>query len=210
VTVVSRRHLPALTVCLALTCAAVWTLALRAQRWERCADPAALADLLEVPGTATAAPGQWQLGDGNFLWVSGKLEPGPIGAFSYRMVRSDRASLLFTNWVSSIDFPMDPGEISSAQLDVDGDAVPIHVARAHVGSRTHVAVYLAVYDGRPVSSLLPHQIAAVPPQILHGTLPLTLYAVDGFSLPGDEALVEGPAREWLAGAWRRHREMCTP
>ena len=142
--------------------------------------------------------------------IDGKLAGGPQGTLSSRVVRSDRASLLLTNWVSAIEFPMDPGEIVSDALDVDGEAIPIQVARAHLGRSTHVAAFLAVHNGQPVHSVLARQLAMAPAQLVHGTLPLTLYAVDGFAFPGEEARVETPAREWLAAAWRRHREVCAP
>lgn len=202
------RFLPALSVCLVVGAAAVWTVALRDRRWDRCDDPAALANTLAIAGTDTAVPKPIGIKDGNFLWIHGKLQPGPIGAFSYRVVRSDRPALLQTNWVGTIDFPMDPGEISDERLSVDGLSVPIRIARSHFGQRTHVAATLSVYDRMPVASLLPQQLTTAPQQLVRGTLPLTLYVVDGFSLPGDEVQVEGPAREWLTAAWRRHREIC--
>ncbi|MEE2677448.1 MAG: hypothetical protein VX546_02595 [Myxococcota bacterium] len=207
---VDRRYLPALALCLAITSAIVWTQTVSARRWDPCTDPAALADLAAVPGTATTQPNRVHLTDGNFLWIDGKLAGGAQDALSARVVRSDRASLLLTNWVSAIEFPMDPGEIASDTLDVDGEAVPIQMARAHLGQVTHVAAFLAVYDGQPTRSVIARQIATAPEQLARGTLPLTLYAVDGFAPPGQEARVEGPAREWLAAAWRRHREVCNP
>ena len=209
-TAVSRRYLPALAVCLVLACAAVWIATLSARRWDRCADPAALADLSAVAGTARTADPRKMTKDGIFLWTHGALEPGPTGESSCRLVRSDRPALLLTNWVSTIQVPMDPDDITRLELDVDGESVPIQVARAHARGVTQVAVSLAIYDRSPVTSILGRQIATAAQQLVHGTLPLTLYTVDGFAHPGEEEQIEGPAREWLAAAWRRYREVCTP
>src|SRR5262249_22163959 len=128
--------------------------------------------------------------------------------FSVRALRSDLPSALAANWLASLRPPVDAVETAWRDLDVDGASVPIQEVSTVFPGDTHFAAALLVYHGRPARSVLAAQLATALPQLVHGTLPATMYIAEGIAHVGQEGLVIQPARAWLATAWRQHQSVC--
>jgi hypothetical protein len=136
----------------------------------------------------------------------------PVAGFPlrFRVVRSDRPFALFGNWFTTLDPPMDAAELDTVELPFEGGSIPIQEVRESSAGATHIAAALFVYDERPVGSLLHAQLQGIGQQLLRGTLPITMYVVDGLAPAEREDLVETPAQAWLLEVWKQHRMVCGP
>ena len=90
------------------------------------------------------------------------------------------------------------------------ERVTVRVATAALAHTLQLAVYLFVYDGRPVDSLLPRQIRTSFGQAVKGTMPLTFYIVGGRVPKHRASEAQDAAVEWVLAAWRHHRQVCGP
>jgi hypothetical protein len=205
----SGRFLAALLACLALGAVATWVLTLRAGRWETCRYPEEIRRAPAVAGAYTSIPTEKK--DGVFEITEQKItDPASRTPIHLVVARSDRPFSLFGNWFLKIRPPIDAVEMNSLTLQVDGEAVPLQEVRTASEGVTHLAIALFVADGRPVDSVLRPQLGRIGQQLVRGTLPLTMYAADGWAPVGQEDAIARALQAWLADAWKHHRRVCGP
>ena len=205
----SRRFLGALVACLALGAVAAWVLSVRTGRWETCRYPEEVRRAPSVAGAYTSIPAGKK--DGVFEITEQKItDPTSRTPIHLVVARSDRPFSLFGNWFLKIRPPIDAVEMNSLTLQVDGQAVPVQEVRTASEGVTHLAVALFVSDGRPIDSVLGSQLGRIGQQLVRGTLPLTMYAADGWAPVGQEDPIAKALQAWLADAWKHHRRVCGP
>ncbi|MEE9609018.1 MAG: hypothetical protein V3U03_14860 [Myxococcota bacterium] len=207
----STRHLPLFLLALTVAAVPVWANALSGKRWERCADPEALLDVSGVAGTRSVGEIVLRRPGAVFAALAGELEKQVwVEPLSFRLVRSDDATLLYNDWARWLRVPMDPDRLFTREELVAGERVTVRVATAALAHTLQLAVYLFVYDGRPVDSLLPRQIRTSFAQAVKGTMPLTFYIVGGRVPKHRASEAQDAAVEWVLAAWRHHRQVCRP
>jgi hypothetical protein len=205
----SERFLGALLACLALGALAAWVLLLRGGRWETCRYPEEIRRAPTFAGAYTAVPPEKK--DGVFEITERKTtDPASRTPVHLVVARSDRPFSLFGNWFLKIRPPIDAVEMSSIALEVDGETVPVQGVRTTSDGVTHLAVALFVSDGRPIDSAFGPQLNKLGQQLIRGTLPLTMYAADGWAPVGQEDAIAKSLQAWLADAWKHHRRVCGP
>jgi hypothetical protein len=206
-TPVSTRLVPA-ALPLALLAAVLVAFAERTdRRWDECRDPVALLDTDRIAGSHQERELTGRYGAGLFQFSDGRVEPA-LAWSRYQVIRSARPFDLQHEPLSSMRYPIVPDTTRLEWLDVDGTRVPIRLAYLQATDAVHLVGYLFVYDGEPVTSPLPRQLATALPQLVRGTRPLTLLRVDLMDAGSDPGRSERAARDWLASAWRAYREAC--
>lgn len=194
---------------LLVTAVLVWTVQLRAGRWEPAAHPEKIVMASEIPGTKTVHEKKTKKKDRViFDRYIGELET-PTGAASYQILRSDQPSELTWSWVLKLDRPLDPLDSWGESREVDGESIVVHWVEESIGSTKHFAASTEVLGCEPVQSLLASQIQSAPRQLLHGSLPLTVYVVEATVSRIEEEAVKQVASEWLGAAVSHHREVCS-
>jgi hypothetical protein len=207
-TLATRPLLPMLVLAAAAAVLVGWR-GLSGQRWEDCADPYALLDAGEVPGTRSAERIPPPPSGHAFALVRGELDAAPGGfPLVFRLVRSDHAAFLFDGWAGWLGLEWDPDRMTQHEVEVDGERVLVRVASRDTRQTEQVFAYLFVYAGSPVDGLLVRQLRTAPAQVVRGTLPITFYAAGGTVPDGAEADAEAAGVQWVIEAWRRHRDVC--
>ena len=208
-TPLSPRHLPLALGIVLVSGLVVGLNVFAARPWDDCRDPATLLDTGRIEGSFPQREVSSRYDRHVFQWSEGNVaaESGPA---RYAVVRSYRPTDLHQGPLQSLGSAFFPERTTREWVDVDGLRVPIGFAYLRIQDEVQVVGYLFAYQGRPVSTLLPRQLATVLPQLFRGTLPLTLYRVDDVGGSGETERIERLARTWLAAAWRAHREACQP
>lgn len=198
---------------LALLAIAVLAVALHgafAARFDPCADPAQLLHLAaygysyeveERPAVAEMPPQRW---------IDGKLPPAP-GASSlwFRVARADEPFAIFSQ--SFLMVPHLPGDqIEVRELRVGSDVLPVYRIYDDSLGDIRLTRYFFAQGVSPVAHPIASGIGRTWQQLVHGTLPVTAFAVsaaaDARTLPAVEAAQEA----WLSAVWSEFRRACGP
>jgi hypothetical protein len=207
----SRRYSGAALVLLGIAVVAVGLHRTRAARFDPCANPAQLFHLAayghdysigEHFGTGDAHPQQR---------IDGTVSPEGAGAraLAFRVTRSDEPFPIYNQTYLMVpSLPEDRTELR--ELLVGSDVLPVYRVFEDWRGDFRLTRYLFVLGVEPVRHLLWGGIAIGWQQLIHGTQPVTVFAVnaDGRteSLPATEAAAEA----WLSAAWSEFRRVCRP
>ena len=104
-------------------------------------------------------------------------------------------------------FPLDAaGEL--VEIDAGGTPLPVRWLEDSFEANLRVRAHFYAVDGRPVESPFAAGVSAAGRQLVHGALPVTLFAfrVEGRASARD-AMSEA-ARDWLREAWALHQRAC--
>jgi len=178
-----------------------------------CANPTQFLDFDAIPGTRVSQQRgvrehgkdfviQWTVGRVSAPQLSGPTEFGVVRSFDNQYVQLSPALALAA--------PLDVnGYVPTVHPVRAGDLeLPIHVIRKQVEGRERVVSYLFVYDGEPVRDPLRAQLASALPQLVSGTLPLTVLSTSVVvSVIGAETAQRVQER-WLISAWDHYRAAC--
>jgi len=203
------RQLPWLVAFLVLAAIPVSLVALRAERWDDCADPARLRDvggLLEGEPAGSQSPYRSPV----FQRSEGTLAGPGLHPLRYRIIRTDDPRRSYDQPTRFLKVPIDPERSVVRRVEASGGPIPVHIAYAHLGDTIRLVASLYVYDGRPVDSLLPMQLGSALAQLARGRRPMTLLQVDGFGPPELREQIEDRAIAWLVSSWSTYREICAP
>lgn len=197
-------------ITLALTLVAtgcVLSVTLRGGRWERASEPLQIADVRAIAGTESFE--RRKLGSDNLMfdWTFGSLA-SPGGELAYMVLRSDRPSTLAVSWVLKLKRTLDPLGAWVEEREIDDQTIDIHWIEESVGRGTHFAARSEVLGCDPLHSLLRSQLLTAPSQLVHGTLPLTVYVVEGTTSQVEKADAQQLVSNWLVEAVRHHRAVC--
>jgi hypothetical protein len=96
------------------------------------------------------------------------------------------------------------------ELEADGATLPVYWLEDSLESKFRLRAYFYAFEGRPVEHVFPAGVAAAARQLVHGTLPVTLFVVRAEGQVSASDAMRGAARDWLRAAWARHQEVCAP
>jgi hypothetical protein len=96
------------------------------------------------------------------------------------------------------------------ELRAGSEVLPAHRVFDDSLGEIRLTRYFLVQGVSPVAHLLPSGIASALPQLLHGTLPVTAFAVTGVADTETLSDVEAAEEAWLVAAWSDFRRACRP
>ena len=195
---------------LVVTLAIVWISEFRGDRWETCAQPDRLVDMLAIPKTLTSeirgAPREYTL---LFEWVVGELER-PGGDLDYQVMRSDQVMNHRLNWHLKLQRLYQPSSTWVEFVDIDGERLPIHWSKQPIEyGNEYLTARMDILGSEPVGVLLWDLLRTAPGQLVFGTIPITSYVVELAAKPEQEAVNRELATEWLEAVARRNRVACS-
>jgi hypothetical protein len=189
---------------------------LRPRRYDDCRHPDMLTLTLAIPGskpTPSAArhtpPPESRATPGDFpLWSQGEIE-NPEDARStlrFWMLRSFDPGAISPRGLIRGEF--DPESHEVRNIDTNAGVLPIHVAIDRTRKPSRVVAWAWAYEGQPTAELLPALLRAAPRRLLHGSVPVTLFLVDGAARDPDTGAVDGAATRWISEAWSHMARYC--
>ena len=144
--------------------------------------------------------------------LDGTLPPAVPGGGElwFRVVRADEPFPIYSkSFLITLLLPEDRSELR--ELRVGSDALPVHRVFDDSLGKIRLTRYYVVHGVRPVAHLLRSGIATAWQQLLHGTLPVTVFVVTGTAETAETLpAVEGAAEAWLSAAWSDFRAACRP
>lgn len=207
----ARRYGGAALAMLAIAVLAVALHGAFAARFDPCADPAQLLQLdaygrsyevEERPAVAEMPPQRW---------ITGQLPLAVTGAspLSFRVAHAEEPFAIFSRpYLMMPRLPDD--QIEVRELRVGPDVLPVY--RVFDDSLGDIALtrYFFAHGVSPVAHPIASGIGSAWQQLVHGTLPVTTFAVsvaaDAETLPAVEAAQEA----WLSAVWSEFRRACGP
>jgi hypothetical protein len=201
----ARRHGGATLALLAIAVLAVALHGAFAARFDPCVDPAQLFhldayghsyEIEERPPVAEMPPQRW---------IEGKL-PGTTQLW-FRVARADEPFAVFSQ--AFLMVPPLPGDrIERRELRVGSDVLPVYRIFDDSLGEIRLTRYFFAQGVSPVAHPIGSGIARAGEQLVHGTLPVTAFAVsaaaDAATLPAVEAAQEA----WLSAVWTEFRRAC--
>lgn len=187
----------------------VVAISLRDARWETCARPELLADVLAIPGTrSTDSEIRKDQSGLLFEWRVGTID-APVGLLSHQIQRSDRALDQSLNWSLKLQRPYQPTETWTERRSVDGEEVAIHwSAQPAENGQRYIVAHLDYVGGEPAASIFPTLLRRGVGQLFAGRLPLTMYIVEGLAREHQTPRLQQRATVWLEHVVRRNRRVC--
>ena len=199
---------------LALLAAAALALGLHrafAAHFDPCADPAQLLQL-DAYGHGFTVSDHLATGD----WypqrrVDGSLPPAVPGGSPlwFRVARAESPHPIYRPTFLIVTLlPEDRSELREQR--VGSDVLPVHRVFDDSLGEIRITRYVLVQGLSPVAHLLPSGIASALPQLLHGTLPVTVFVVTGIADTATLSAVEAAEEAWLSAAWSDFGRACRP
>jgi len=207
----SRRYSGAALVLLAIAMLAVARHRVVAARFDPCANPAQLFHLAayghdysigEHFGTGDVHPQQR---------IDGTVSLAPPGAraLAFRVTRSDEPFPIY-NQTYLIVPPLPEDRTELRELRVGSDVLPVYRVFDDWRGDFRITRYFFVLGVEPVRHPLSGGIAIAWQQLIHGTQPVTVFAVNGDGRTESLPAVEAAAEAWLSAAWSEFRRVCRP
>lgn len=212
----SARHARWLVLLLGMALLPILLEALQPRRYDDCRHPDMLTLTLAIPGSkptrsavgrAPAQPdGEGTHGDLT-LWTQGEIEnpEGGRNALRFWMIRSFDPSLSPRGVLSDA---FDPESHEVRAVETKMGVLPVHVAIDRTKSPSRVVAWAWAYDGQPTAELFPALLRAAPRRLLRGSVPVTLFLVDGAAHDPDTGAVDAAATQWISEAWSHMARYC--
>jgi hypothetical protein len=207
----ARHHSGATLALLAVAALALGLHRAFAAHFDPCADPAQLLHLDAYGDRFTVSE---HLGTGDWYpqqRVDGPLPPAvPRGSpLAFRMARAEAPYPIYSrSFLIVTVLPGDRNELR--ELRAGSEVLPAHRVFDDSLGEIRLTRYFLVQGVSPVAHLLPSGIASALPQLLHGTLPVTAFAVTGVADTETLSDVEAAEEAWLVAAWSDFRRACRP
>jgi hypothetical protein len=206
----SRRYSVAAIALIAIAVLAVALHAAFAAHFDPCADPAQLLRLdayghryrvEDRPAVAEMPPQRW---------VEGQLPAGPGGSpLWFRIARSDEPFAVFSQpFLMVTQLPEDLLEVR--ELRVGTDVLPIHRIFDDSLGEIRLTRYFFALGVAPVAHPISSGIGLAWQQLVHGTLPLTVFAVSATGDAQTLSAVEAAQEAWISAVWSAFRRACQP
>ncbi len=210
-TPISPRYLPALLGLLLLALAPLAYQAIAAPPMDDCRDAQALLAAGSIPGSEPD-PSPPELHHYLFARASGTfLSPGRgPDPLDFMILRSHRTEIAFDRPTRFLEKRFIPDRRELRQIETGEGPLPVHLFYRYHLAWVQVAAVVFAYDGRPVESLLPMQIATAPRQIRDGRLPITAMVASAVTPHRRGEEIEASAIAWATAAWEHHRKACLP
>jgi hypothetical protein len=189
---------------------------LRPRRYDDCRNPDMLTLTLAIPGSKptrpvlrrTPAQPDGEAADGDFtLWTQGEIEnpEDARNALRFWMIRSFDPSIS-PRGVLHGEFDPESHEVRAVETKMG--VLPVHVAIDQTKSPSRVVAWAWAYEGLPTAELFPALLRAAPRRLLRGSVPVTLFLVDGAARGPDTGAVDAAATQWISEAWSHVARYC--
>jgi hypothetical protein len=208
----SPRHARAVVALAAIAALPITWHALAAPITDDCRDPEALMSTEQI-GALSVIDRQPPLdGPLGVRRITGGLRVpgGDLYSMGFRVSRgftpSDYYGLLEVHDMDK-SFSLDAAGERIA-IDADGTALPVRWLEDTFERNFRVRAHFLVYDGRPIASPFAAGVATAGRQLVHGTLPVTMFAFHAAGPASARDAMRDAAREWLRAAWALQQRAC--
>lgn len=213
----STRHARWLVLLLGAALLPVVLEEVRPRRHDDCRNPDMLTLTLAIPGSKPTrsatrrAPAQPRGGASRedfTLWTQGEIE-NPVdarNALRFWMIRSYDPDAISPR--AYLEGEFDPEQHDVRELETKEGVLPVHVATDRTRNPVRVVAWAFAYDGRPTAELFPALLRAAPGRLLNGSVPMTLFLVDGAAHESDAETVDAAATRWISEAWSHMARFC--
>jgi len=175
---------------------------------EDCAHPDVLR-LRDAYGNATQDRELMRL-PSNKWWSAGavRVEGESSGLLRFGVLRSHRADTLYLRPHTYLMEGLEPENSEIVWIE-DGDArIPVQIVHDVTTRGVRMSAHLFVYRHEAVSDPLLAQLRGAIHGLLHGSPPMTLFAIAGHVPRSQFGRAERSARRWLKDAWEHYRAAC--
>jgi hypothetical protein len=213
----SNAHARWLVVLLGAALIPVLLEEVRPRRHDDCRNPDMLTLTLAIPGSkpsrsaARRAAAERPRGISSAdltLWTVGEIEnpQDARNALRFWMIRSfDPAALAPLRLLGGA---FDPELHEVREVDTKMGVLPVHVAIDRTRSPSRVVAWAFAYDGRPTAEVFPALLRAAPLRLFAGSVPVTMFLVDGIAHDPDAGNVDAAATQWISEAWSHMARHC--
>ena len=174
-----------------------------------CRDPVAQAEMARVRGTGEVESTTKKPSFPLLASVYGTLE-GSGDDLVFRMIRSVRATQLTAQRLDGLKLPLTPTRAWSEEIEVGGETLNLRWAEQPYEDGMQVTASVLFLGNVVEPSLVRWLGRTAWQQLRSGTIPATLYRVDGMYTQRSRRDVRRDARDWLEEAIRHHRMTCGP
>ena len=189
----------------------------RPRRHDDCRNPDLLTLTLAIPGSKPAPSASRHVPAGPVnrgrsedvvQWMQGEIEnpQDPRNALRFWIVRSFDPAATSPRAVLQGSFDPDSHEVREVTTTMGN--VPVHVAIDGTRRPSRVIAWAWAYDGRPAAAIFPALLKSAPSRLMKGSVPVTLFLVDGTALDPDGGPVAAAATTWIANAWSHMARHC--
>jgi hypothetical protein len=207
----SRRYSGAALVLLAIAMLAVARHRVGVARFDPCANPAQLFHLAAYGRDYSIGEHFGHGDDYPQQRIDGTVQPAPSGAraLSFRVTRSDEPYPIYHQTYLIVP-PLPEDRTELRELRVGSDRLPVYRVFDDWRGDFRLTRYFFVLGVQPVRHPLSGGIAIAWQQLIHGTQPVTVFAVNGDGRTESLPAMEEAADAWLAAAWSEFRRVCLP
>jgi hypothetical protein len=172
---------------------------------------------LAIPGSkpatsasrrAPAGPVTGERSEDLVQWTQGEIEnpQDPRNALRFWIVRSfDPAA---TSPRAVLQGSFDPESHEVREVTTEMGNVPVHVAIDRTRRPSRVLAWAWAYDGQPAAEIFPALLKSAPSRLMKGSVPVTLFLVDGTAIDPDRGPVDTAATTWISNAWSHMARHC--
>lgn len=167
-----------------------------------CANPEALFEAAAIPDSEGVEEHRHRYHRSIFQWTEGSIAGTEL---RFGVLRARTPNDLAFSPTTFVRPRMAPDRESFAWVETEGGPLPVHFAAGSL----RFASYVYIHAGRPLQSLLPHQLATLGSQLMDGGNPVTLLIAWG-RIPRQGDGPRETAERWLAKAWQHYERVCGP
>ena len=189
----------------------------RPRRHDDCRNPDMLTLTLAIPGSkparaasrrAAAGPGDVRSSEAFSQWTQGEIEnpQDERNPLRFWIVRSFDPGAASPRRV--LEGAFDPESHEVREVATEMGPLPVHVAIDRTRIPSRLVAWAWVYDGRPTDEIIPALLRAAPRRLVTGSVPVTLFLVDGVANEPDARPVDAAATKWIAEAWSHMARYC--
>lgn len=143
-------------------------------------------------------------------WSAGAVPIGHDsgGLLRFAVLRSHRADTLYLRPHTYLLEGLEPENSETLWIEDGDERIPVQVVQDVTARGMRLSVHLFVYRHQVVADPLLAQLRGAFDALLHGTPPMTLFAIAG-QLPREQTgRAERRARSWMKQAWSHYKTAC--
>jgi hypothetical protein len=208
----SSRHARWLVPLLAFALAPFVLEEVRPRRHDDCRHPDMLTLTLAIPGSKPGprrrAPRPGRASEDFAQWTEGGIVnvEDEQNALRFWIIRAFDPGAASPRRVLREAF--DPESHEVREVPSAAGPLPVHVAIDRTRSPGRLVAWAWVYDGAPTADIFPALLRAAPRRLVTGSVPVTLFLVDGVASGPDIAAIDTAATTWIADAWSHMARYC--
>lgn len=172
-----------------------------------CVDPEAQSKIMNLAGTETARRAARKPGASRLLSVHGTLSVD-TERMIYSVIRSGRALDLSADALAGVKLPMTPTREWVEEVVVDGEPVELAWAEQPYPDGRQIVGYVLFLGNELNQHPLEWLARTAVTQLRRGTIPATLYRVEGAAAHRHVSELAQNEANWLRAAIQHHRATC--